>query len=92
MSLNPIFSEAEAYLIALNKERTAYRDPAPVEVVEKIVVSPCNRKHYDRCSKAHATESRDQMLFNAGRFAAGATDRVASDAHDKLMKELSNDA
>lgn len=82
----PVFSEAEAYLIALNKERTAYREPAPVEVVEKMV--PCSRKHFDKCTTPHASEKHDQMMFNAGRFAGGARDKVATEAHEQLMKEL----
>jgi hypothetical protein len=81
-------SEAEAFLIALNRERTAYRVPAPVQVVEKTVIASCRRKHYDRCSRHHSSDVRDQMLFNAGRFAAGATDRVAADAHTALMDTL----
>jgi hypothetical protein len=86
MAQPPVFSEAQEYWLLLEKERYGVTQRQP-EVVEKVL--PCSRKHFDRCSRPHASESRDQMLFNAGRFAAGARDKVAALAHEKLMKELS---
>ena len=87
--MKPVFSEAEAYLIALNKERTAYRTPVEKEYVEIKVTTPCSRKHYP---VKQVDEKRDQMMFNAGRFAAGARDNVALKAHSTLMGLLDGEA
>jgi hypothetical protein len=58
----------------------------------------CQRNHFERCSKPHnptcqrqhmtpeAQEKMQQLYFNAGRFAAGARDKVAIIANDALFE------
>jgi len=80
------------WLASLEQERfnVAHRVqtlPKP-EVVIKEVPARCTKPHAKPCTKSHATEARDQMMFNAGRYIAGASDQVAIDAHEKLMAEL----
>lgn len=96
MSLNPIFSEAEAFNLLLNKERfnVAHRvqaEPKPVAdptPVTRTIVKPCNRKHLT----SKTQQERDRIVFAAGRFAAGARDTVAVEAHGKLMEMLNEEA
>jgi len=96
VSLNPLFSEAEAFNLLLNKERfnVAHRvqaEPKPVAeptVITRTVMKPCQRTHLT----SKTQEARDQVMFNAGRAAAGATDAVAVEAHNKLMELLSEEA
>jgi hypothetical protein len=44
--------------------------------VEPVAVLPKPRK---------SSDDRDKLMFNAGRYAAGATDKVAVDAHNLLQ-------
>jgi hypothetical protein len=68
----------------LDRERFGIQPKKPVP----HACEPCQRPHVRQCRKPHATEARDQMMFNAGRFAAGATDKVAVEAYKELMNEL----
>jgi hypothetical protein len=70
----PVFSEAQEYWLKLEKERYSVPKAKPV----------CNLEHVD----AESRERRDKMMFDAGRFAAGATDFVAVRAHKALMKDF----
>jgi hypothetical protein len=91
--VKPIFSDSAEWFAALDQERfnvAHYSERKPeAKIVEVPVAVKCHRKHSDKaCTKRHVTEARDQMLFNAGRYAAGATDFVAVEAHAKLMESL----
>jgi hypothetical protein len=44
---------------------------------------PCRKTHLD----GDAVEKRDKMMFNAGRYSAGARDRVATEAYNQLFEE-----
>lgn len=59
--------------------------PKPVEKPKtKYITKPCD--------KEHATDARDQMMFNAGRYAAGARDSVALRCHEALLEVLDGEA
>jgi hypothetical protein len=53
----------------------------------------CNGLHYEPkpCRKTHLDsddiEKRERLYFNAGRYSAGARDRVATEANNKLFEE-----
>ena len=51
-------------------------------VIEPVVVAVKPRK---------ANDDRDKLMFNAGRYAAGATDKVAKDAHALLQIVLGDE-
>lgn len=80
----------DEWLASLDQERfnVAYREikepRVRVETLIRTVIKPCRREHLT--SKARA--ARDQIMFNAGRYAAGARDHVAVDAHEQLMTLL----
>jgi hypothetical protein len=58
----------------------------PVTVVDKPV-----KKVVDKpVSKPQTDDLRDKLMFNAGRYAGGATDDVALLAHLKLQQLLDN--
>lgn len=78
---------AEEFLLSLERERfnVAYRVPAAPKTIEIIKPVPCTKSHNKPCTKEHVTESRDQMLFNAGRYAGGARDKNALEAHEALI-------
>lgn len=91
---NPLaLTPEQEFWLALDRERfnVAYREK--VDVVERVVVQP--RVVKQACRRVHLTpktqEAHDQMMFNAGRFAAGAVDRVAVEAHEQLMRFLDED-
>jgi hypothetical protein len=82
-------SPGQEFLLSLERERynVAYRVPAEVKKETDTIrytVKPCTRKHFTKAG----SEERDKHLFNAGRYAAGATDDVAVLAHEWLMREL----
>ena len=64
-------------------------------------VGPCARKHFDKCTRKHwkecerphftdnAENDYTKLYFNAGRYAAGACDRVAVEANARLQEVLS---
>ena len=64
-------SDLEAERLDLSYKKVGRTDPEPVEV--KI---PTRRQ---------ANDDRDKLMFNAGRHAAGARDKVAVDAHNLLQ-------
>lgn len=53
--------------------------PPPVVIREKVKPSKAER------------DKRDKLYFNAGRYAAGARDTTALQAHEQLQKELYRD-
>ena len=57
---------------------------------EPVTPEPVVKRQYRNvpCDKKHTSEKHDQMIFNAGRYAGGARDKVATEAHEKLMEEL----
>jgi hypothetical protein len=85
-------AENRDFWLSLERERfnVAHREIVSERIVEKpvtrvqTVLKPCNRKHLT----SKTQQERDQMMFNAGRFAAGAVDRVAVEAHEALMENL----
>jgi len=44
---------------------------------------PCRKTHLDSAD----IEKRERLYFNAGRYSAGARDRVATEANNKLFEE-----
>jgi len=57
---------------------------------ERYDVSFREPKTPTRCKREHVTEKqieeRDKLMFNAGRYAAGARDKVATAANTKLFE------
>lgn len=90
--IEQLSTENRDFWLTLERERfnVAHRTSVPERIVEtqktvvNTVLKPCNRKHLTSKTQVE----RDQMMFNAGRFAAGAVDRVAVEAHEKLMEAL----
>ena len=64
----------------LEPKEPAYNPPEPAQYITKVV----------KPSKAKQ-EARDKLMFNAGRYAAGARDLTASKAHEALEREIEND-
>jgi hypothetical protein len=64
----------------LDPKPPTYNPPAPPRVITKVI----------KPNKA-AQERRDKLMFNAGRYAAGARDLIAQTAHEALEQELYND-
>jgi hypothetical protein len=64
----------------LVKKEPAYNPPEPPRYITKVV----------KPSKAKQ-EARDKLMFNAGRYAAGARDLTASKAHETLEREIENE-
>jgi len=61
----------------------------------KVITRPCTRQHAtpaEACQRTHITlaeqEARDQLLFNAGRYAAGARDSVAVKANEAYFASI----
>jgi hypothetical protein len=73
-------NETERWLMNLEMERTdrSYLNPRPPEA--RVVY--ITRKVYPT-----SRDDRDKLMFNAGRYAAGARDKTAIQAHKKLEKE-----
>jgi hypothetical protein len=75
----------------LEAERLVFFSSAPAE--KPLPLGPCARQHFEPkpCKKAHldldAQADRDKLYFNAGRYSAGARDRVAVEANNKLFEE-----
>lgn len=90
MTQAPSLTPGQEFLLSLERERynVAYRTTPPPQVVTREVIRTIQKP----CKKAHPNpaeqEKRDQIMFNAGRFAAGATDKVAIEAHEALMELL----
>jgi hypothetical protein len=61
----------------LEPKPLTYSLPAPPRVITKVI----------KPNKA-AQEQRDKLMFNAGRYAAGAKDKVAEAAHIALEREI----
>lgn len=74
-------TKEEQWLLALERERhdLSYLNPKPVQVETVFVTKPVYPK---------SREARDKLMFNAGRYAAGARDATAIAAHEKLEREL----
>jgi hypothetical protein len=66
-----VLSDLEAERLDLSYKTVRRTDPKPAEVV-----SPTRRQ---------ANDDRDKLMFNAGRYAGGARDKVATDAHNLLQ-------
>jgi hypothetical protein len=64
----------------LEPKEPAYNPPEPPQYITKVV----------KPSKAKQ-EARDKLMFNAGRYSAGARDLIASKAHEALEMEMDND-
>jgi hypothetical protein len=64
----------------LQPKEPAYNPPEPPKYITKVV----------KPSKAKQ-EARDKLMFNAGRYAAGARDLTASKAHKTLEREIENE-
>ena len=75
----------------LEAERFVFFSSQKVEKPEPL--GPCARLHFEPkpCKKVHldskTQEQRDSLYFNAGRYSAGARDRVATEANNKLFEE-----
>jgi hypothetical protein len=75
----------------LEAERFVFFSSAKVEKPEPL--GPCARLHFEPkpCKKVHfdskAQDERDKLMFNAGRYSAGARDRVAVEANTRLFEE-----
>ena len=61
----------------LEPKPASYNPPEPPRVITKVV----------KPNKAQQ-EARDKLMFNAGRYAAGARDLTARNAHELLEREL----
>ena len=70
----------EEFVLALEMERNdlSYLKPRPVKVDTVYVTKPV----YPR-----SRQERDKLMFDAGRYAAGARDWDARQAHNKLQAE-----
>lgn len=66
-----ILSDLEAERLDLSYKKVGQTDPEPVKV--KV---PTRRQ---------ANDDRDKLMFNAGRYAAGARDKVAINADNVLQ-------
>ena len=72
----------------LEAERVVVFSNAP-HVPEAV----CRGMHYEPkpCRKTHLDsadlEKRERLFFNAGRYSAGARDRVATEANNQLFEE-----
>jgi len=71
-----------------------FREPKRLVEVE-TVTRPCTRNHAtpaESCKRQHVTETeleeRDTMMFNAGRYAAGARDKSAVVATEKMFESF----
>ena len=75
----------------LEAERLVFFSSAKTE--KPLPLGPCARQHFEPkpCHKTRLDsadiEKRDKMMFNAGRYSAGARDRVAVEANNKLFEE-----
>jgi hypothetical protein len=82
--MTPELTKAQEFWLSLEAERfnVAYRTSLPERIREVPVYreKPCTRKHVNRADQ----QKRDQVMFHAGRYAAGATDKAALDAHKAL--------
>jgi len=74
--------ETDLFWMRLEAERhdLTYKQPKADPQPEIVFVGVRETKR-DR-------EQRDKLMFNAGRFAAGARDKVAVAAHEKLENAL----
>lgn len=88
--MNLELTPGQEFLLALERERfnVAYRTQAEPKRIEVIKPIPCTKPHNKPCTKAHVTEEHDQMMYNAGRYAAGARDNAAAEAQEALLKHL----
>lgn len=83
-------SPGQEFLLMLERERynVAHRVSAEPKIQVREVIrwqtKPCTKQHV---SKKHL-EERDRIMFNAGRYAAGARDATATAANDRLQEEL----
>jgi hypothetical protein len=75
----------------------SFRKPkvAPIGECAKPHFDKCARKHYKECERPHFTDKAQndytKLYFNAGRFAAGARDKVATDANNQLWELFTNE-
>ena len=80
MTQNRPLNDTERWLMNLEMERNdlSYLKPRPVKV-DTVYVT---KKVYPK-----SREARDKLMFDAGRYAAGARDWDARQAHNKLQEE-----
>ena len=81
----PQLTPEQAFLMRLEMERNDRSYLTPGRVVEPPIVY-VTRKVYVKQSP-----DRDKMMFDAGRYAAGARDKSACRAARKLDKELADE-
>lgn len=74
----------ELWLANLERERTdrSYLDPEPRRVEVRFVPQPAPKETKKK------REARDKLMFNAGRYAAGARDKTACIANEQLEREI----
>lgn len=80
----PEFSELMQRL-EVERNDTSWKEPRelPTRIVEVPVVKTIRTK-----SDAKSSAEREKKMFHAGRYAAGARDRVAYAANEWLEKDL----
>lgn len=82
-------AQVQAWVLALEAERhdTSWRKPRPV--VERYAPEAAKPPVIPRKAKPESTVSqkqRDQIMFHAGRYAAGARDEQATQANAAVGK------
>lgn len=91
MQLSPEKAEqVKLWLASLEMERTsnAWRTKPTRQADPRVITQVVTKKVYPT---RREREARDKMLFNAGRFAAGARDKAAVTAQLQLDKEMENE-
>lgn len=70
----------ELWLLELERERydTSWRNPKPLHAPTEVIVRQV------AAVDKKAQKTRDNIMFHAGRFAAGARDQQAIDANSKI--------
>jgi hypothetical protein len=63
----------------------SFREPV-LNPKQQLANARCNRKHITEAE----LEAQEKLMFNAGRFSAGARDSVAVSANQKLFEGYAN--
>jgi hypothetical protein len=83
---SPKLTPAQEYWLLLDRERYSHDREPYVPLVEpqiRVVSKPCARRHIGK----KALEEYGRMMFDAGRYAAGARDTTAIDAYTQMLKD-----
>jgi hypothetical protein len=81
----PTLTEAQEYWLLLDRERYSRDREVFVPQVEpqiRVVSKPCTRQHIGK----KAFEVYGRLMFDAGRYAAGARDKSAVDAYAEMLR------